>query len=128
MRHRSHLSFLRSPKVAASAKTLRANMTDAERKLWYYLRAHRFEGLGFRRQVPVGPYVADFLCEELRVIVEVDGGQHSERSHEDEERTAWLNARGYRVIRFWNNDVMGNMEGVWEALSGELRKILALRA
>jgi very-short-patch-repair endonuclease len=124
----SHLFTLRTPAAAANAKALRRRMTDAERRLWYYLRAHRFEGLGFRRQAPVGPYVADFLCEQLRIIVEVDGGQHSERTLEDQQRTAWLNARGYRVVRFWNNDVMGNMEGVWEALSTAIRDCRALRA
>jgi very-short-patch-repair endonuclease len=102
-------------------------MTDAERRLWYYLRAHRFEGLGFRRQVPLGPYVADFLCEQLRIVVEVDGGQHAERKREDEERTRWFNSRGYRVVRFWNSDVMGNMEGVWDALFKEIEKSGTLR-
>jgi very-short-patch-repair endonuclease len=96
-------------------------MTDAERRLWHHLRAHRFHGLGFRRQVPLGPYVADFLCEAQRLIVEVDGGQHADRTVEDAQRTAWFEARGYRVLRFWNNDVMGNMEGVWDALSASLR-------
>jgi very-short-patch-repair endonuclease len=104
MRQRSHLAALRTPDVAANARELRKNMTDAERRLWYYLRAHRLEGRGFRRQVPLGPYVADFLCEK------------------DEERTAWLNAQGYRVVRFWNHDAMGNMEGVWEVLSRALLK------
>jgi very-short-patch-repair endonuclease len=122
MRQRSHLAALRTPDVAANARELRKNMTDAERRLWYYLRAHRLEGRGFRRQVPLGPYVADFLCEKARLIVEVDGGQHSERTGKDEERTAWLNAQGYRVVRFWNHDAMGNMEGVWEVLSRALLK------
>jgi very-short-patch-repair endonuclease len=127
MRTRSRLSTLRTPSAAANAKGLRARMTDAERRIWYHLRAHRFEGLGFRRQVPIGPYVADFVCEKLRVIVEVDGGQHAEREEPDAQRTLWLNAQGYRVIRFWNNEVMQNMEGVWEALSRELESS-ALRA
>jgi very-short-patch-repair endonuclease len=92
-------------------------MTDAEWRLWYHLRAGRFAGRKFRRQVPLGPYVVDFLCEQAKLIVEVDGGQHAERSVQDEARTRWLSERGYRVVRFWNNDVLTNMDGVWEAIS-----------
>ena len=97
-------------------------MTDAECKLWYHLRAGRFDGWKFRRQVPLGPYVVDFLCEQAKLVVEVDGGQHTERSVEDETRTRWLNERGYRVIRFWNHDVIGNMDGVWETISAALAR------
>jgi very-short-patch-repair endonuclease len=75
-------------------------MTQAEWRLWYHLRAHRFLGLKFRRQVPIGPYTADFLCEIAGLIVEVDGGQHADRVEEDAARTRWLNAQGYRVVRF----------------------------
>ena len=96
-------------------------MTEAERRLWYHLRAHRCDGFKFRRQVPLGPYVADFLCEQRRIVVEVDGGQHSDRLAADGARTAWLNAHGYRVIRFWNHDVLENMAGVWDELSAALR-------
>jgi len=95
-------------------------MTDAEQKLWYRLRAGRFQGWKFRRQVPLGRFIVDFLCEEARLIVEVDGGQHAERLREDSERTEWLGARGYAVIRFWNNDVLGNIEGVLATLSPAL--------
>ena len=95
-------------------------MTDAEQRLWYYLRAARFEGWKFRRQVPLGPYVVDFLCEQARLIVEVDGGQHAERISRDSTRTDWLRARGYAVIRFWNNDVLANIEGVLATLSPAL--------
>jgi very-short-patch-repair endonuclease len=95
-------------------------MTDAERKLWYYLRASRFQGWKFRRQVPLGRYVADFLCEEARLIVEVDGGQHAERIEHDSARTQWLEAQGYAVIRYWNNDVLTNIEGVLATLSPAL--------
>ena len=86
-------------------------MTEAEKLLWYYLRAGRF-GRKFRRQVPVGPYVADFLCEDARLILEVDGGQHADRLLHDAERTSWLQGQGYEVMRFWNNEVLGNIEGV----------------
>ena len=95
-------------------------MTDAEQKLWYYLRAGRFEGWHFRRQVPLGRYIVDFLCEEARVIVEVDGGQHAELVKQDAERTAWLQAQGYEVMRFWNCDVLQNIAGVWATLSPAL--------
>ena len=106
-------------------------MTDAERKLWYYLRARRFQEWKFRRQVPLGRYVVDFLCEEACLIVEVDGGQHAERIESDLARTRWLMSQGYAVIRFWNNDVLANIEGVLATLSpalsqGRGRKPVAL--
>lgn len=96
------------------ARKLRGTMTDAERKLWFALRARRFDGFIFRRQVPIGPYVADFACHAARLIVEVDGGQHAagHRAVVDAARSDWLAARGYRVIRFWNNDVLGNIDSV----------------
>ena len=121
MGSRPRLQYLRAPETARNARELRAQMTDAERLHWHYLRAHRFHGLGFRRQVPLGSYIVDFLCESQRLIVEVDGGQHADRAVEDARRTQWLEAQGYRVVRFWNNEVLGNMEGVWEALTASLR-------
>jgi len=96
------------------ALKLRREMTEAERILWYHLRSRRLSGLKFRRQVPIGPYIVDFLCPEKRVIVEIDGGQHNypdERSR-DLERTRFLESKGYKVLRFWNNEVLGNLEGV----------------
>ena len=116
----SRLGALRVPSVAQRTKKLRSDMTDAERKLWYYLRARRFLDWKFRRQVPLGRYVVDFLCEEARLIVEVDGGQHAERIESDLERTRWLMSQGYAVFRFWNNDVLGNIEGVLATLSPAL--------
>ena len=95
-------------------------MTDAEQRLWYHLRARRFLGWKFRRQVPLGNYIADFLCEESRVIIEVDGGQHAERIELDLQRTEWMRAQGYAVIRFWNNDVLTNIDGVLATLSPAL--------
>ena len=97
-------------------------MTQAERRIWYHVRAGRFQGWNFRRQVPLGPYVADFLCERARLVVEVDGGQHMERAAADVERTQWLESRGYTVIRYWNNEVMGNLEGVLVDLSNALAR------
>jgi very-short-patch-repair endonuclease len=117
---RSRLSILRSGCNAEHVKNLRSRMTDAEWRLWYHLRANRFLGLKFRRQVPMGPYTVDFLCERARLIVEVDGGQHADRIEGDTVRTAWLEAQGYSVIRFWNNDVLGNTNGVLEAIATAL--------
>jgi very-short-patch-repair endonuclease len=91
-----------------TAKALRANTTAAEDILWRHLRRLELAGSHFRRQVPIGPYVADFACLKQRLIIEVDGSQHGrdEGLHRDEVRTRWLNSEGYRVMRFWNNDVM----------------------
>jgi very-short-patch-repair endonuclease len=102
----------------AFARKLRQSRTDAERALWAKLRNKQLEGVKFRRQQPLGRYVVDFLSFERRIIVEIDGGQHNEEevSKRDEERTAWLQERGYRVLRFWNNEVLANMEGVVEKI------------
>jgi len=96
------------------AKRMRGGMTDAERALWQRLRAHRFRGHGFRRQVTLGRYIADFVCHESRLVIELDGGQHGlagEVLH-DRQRAAWLAGRGYRILRFWNDEVLKNMDGV----------------
>ncbi len=85
-------------------------------RLWYHLRAHRFLGLKFKRQKPIGPYIVDFACPALRLVIEIDGGQHSEEAEYDRRRDAWLHKRGYTVLRFWNNEVMENMEGVLERI------------
>ncbi|MDR3470771.1 MAG: endonuclease domain-containing protein [Devosia sp.] len=103
---------------AQFARSLRTNSTDAERKLWSLLRNRQIAGAKFVRQFPIGPYVADFVCREAALIIEADGGQHDEPS--DRERTAYLNAEGYSVLRFWNNDVLGNPSGVFEAVSDVL--------
>jgi very-short-patch-repair endonuclease len=103
---------------------LRQNRTDAERALWTRLRRKQLDGARFRQQAPLGPYVVDFLCPEQRLIIEVDGGQHALATAADRERSAWLEDRGFRVMRFWNNDVLQNPNGVIEtilrALRGEL--------
>ena len=90
------------------AKKLRTNMADAERRLWYHLRAHRFDGHKFKRQVPVGSYVVDLACLGRKVIIEVDGGQHAD-SAADFVRDRYLGNQGFRVLRFWNNDVLRNI-------------------
>jgi very-short-patch-repair endonuclease len=102
--------------MLSNAKSLRSNQTDAEARLWYHLRAHRFMGLKFKRQKPVGCYIADFVCCERRLIVEVDGGQHAEQAAYDRQRDAWLRSQGYTVLRFWNHDVMQQLEGVLEQI------------
>jgi primosomal protein N' (replication factor Y) len=93
------------------ARQLRRDMTDAERRLWSRLRDHRLEGWSFRRQHPIPPYVVDFACADARLIIEVDGGQHA-GSRGDARRDQVLNGLGWRVLRFWNNDVLVNTEAV----------------
>jgi very-short-patch-repair endonuclease len=102
-----------------AARSLRAQMTDAERKLWFALKGRRFDAFKFRRQVPIGLYIADFLCYESRLVVEVDGGQHAE-SARDVARDAWLARNAFRVVRYWNNDVLQNLEGVLTDLAAVL--------
>ncbi len=109
-----------SPQVTRARK-LRAEMTDAERTLWRALRDRRFAGYKFRRQAPIGPYVADFLCYDCRIVVEADGGQHA-GSQRDKRRDAWFAANGYRVVRFWNNDILSNLEGVLTVLHEALQE------
>ena len=102
--------------MLSNAKQLRTNQTDAERRLWYHLRAHRFMGLKFKRQKPLGPYIVDFICMERRIIIELDGGQHAEQLPYDQHRDAWLTKQGYTVLRFWNNEVMQELEAVLEKI------------
>jgi very-short-patch-repair endonuclease len=87
-------------------------MTDAERAFWRHARDRRFMGLKFRRQVPIGKYIVDFLCIEKKIIVELDGGQHADSMAYDEKRTDFLNNCGYHLVRYWDNDVLKNMDGV----------------
>ncbi|HET7709745.1 MAG TPA: DUF559 domain-containing protein [Sphingomicrobium sp.] len=100
------------------ARKLREQSTDAENRLWYYLRGRRFEGAKFLRQFSIGPHVADFTCRELRLAIELDGGQHNPIA--DGPRTHVIEAFGYRIIRFWNDDVLANTEGVLESIRLEL--------
>ena len=103
-------------------RSLRHNMTDAERKLWRLLRDRRLAGFKFRRQHSIGPYIADFVCLEHTLVIEVDGGAHMTRAQHDAERTRWLKSRGYRVLRFWNNQALVETEAVLEAIMTELEK------
>src|SRR5699024_1982846 len=86
--------------------------TDAELRLWYHLRARRFMRLKFRRQVPMGRYIVDFLCHECGLIIELDGGQHAEQVEADKQPDQWLATQGYKVLRFWNHEVMLELEAV----------------
>ncbi len=104
----------------ARARRLRRDATDAERKLWNRLRARAIDGAKFVRQEPIGRYVADFACREHRLVIEVDGGQHATDAR-DAVREQWLAAHGYRVLRFWNDEVLGNIEGVLEVIAAALR-------
>ena len=94
------------------ARALRHNQTDTERELWHLLRGRELAGYKFRRQFPLGPYIADFVCLSARLIVELDGGQHEEQITYDSGRTRWLEAQDFRVLRFWNNQVFGEREAV----------------
>ena len=102
----------RDPVTTSAARKLRRTQTDAERLLWSKLRARQLEGAKCRRQFPLPPYVDDFCCEEAQLIIEVDGSQHMESNEADRERTAFFEQDGYRILRFWNNDVLLNVEGV----------------
>ena len=96
----------------ARSRELRANATDAERKLWPSLSARKLRGARFNRQFPIGQYICDFVCREKRLVIELDGGQHAFSTEYDARRTAFLQAQGYKVLRFWNNEVLDNLEGV----------------
>jgi very-short-patch-repair endonuclease len=98
------------------ARSLRKEMTEAERRLWWRLRGLKMNGTHFRRQAVIGPYFADFACHRCRLVIEIDGGQHNfpDRAAADAARTAFLESRGYRVLRFWNNEVLQNIEGVMQ--------------
>jgi very-short-patch-repair endonuclease len=100
------------------ARHLRRNTTDAEKLLWKRLRKLDLEGSHFRRQIPIGPYIADFALMAARLLIEVDGSQHGEAANQayDERRTRWLEQEGYRVLRFWNKDITRNMEAVMETI------------
>jgi len=115
------LHSLRMRRKFGRARRLRATPTDAERKLWQQLRNRQLAGQKFRRQVPFGPYVVDFYCHEARLVIEVDGSQHDCQQAYDERRTAFLQSQRIRVIRFWNNEVLLNMEGVLTVVLDALR-------
>jgi very-short-patch-repair endonuclease len=100
---------------------LRQNPTDAERILWQRLRYWQVDGYKFRRQQPFGHYIVDFVCLQKRLIIELDGGQHADQDNYDAERDAWLRDQGFAVLRFWNNDVLKNIDGVMETIVDSLK-------
>ena len=107
------------------ARQLRKNLTEVEQFVWAKLRSRRFAGYKFRRQMPIGPYIADFVCLEARLILELDGGQHMEQKQYDMARTQWLQSQGFEVLRFWNHEVLED----WETVEEEIyRRLEARRA
>ncbi|MBN1377833.1 MAG: DUF559 domain-containing protein [Gammaproteobacteria bacterium] len=106
--------------VLSFAKALRSQSTDARRLLWHYLRARRLDGFKFRRQLVIEPYIVDFVCLDARLIIEADGGQHGDQRKYDNQKTAYLETRGYRVLRFWNHEILTDTQDVLEKIHREL--------
>jgi very-short-patch-repair endonuclease len=111
-------------KSTLRSRALRRQSTEAEKKLWQKLRRKQFHGLRFRRQYPLGPYFADFVCLPARLVVEVDGATHTEleQAEHDQRRTQWLVSQRFRILRFWNSDVFENVDGVVERIGAEVRE------
>ncbi len=105
------------------ARSLRKNLTDSERLLWSHLRLRHLGGCRFRRQCPIGPYIVDFACFEKRLVIEIDGGHHGQQTEYDLERTAWLESQNFVVIRFWNNDVLREIDTVKQDILNKLQSI-----
>jgi very-short-patch-repair endonuclease len=111
-----------TPKMMRRAGELRQNQTEAEAKLWARLRAHRMAGVQFRRQHAIGNYIVDFCSPRRKLIIELDGSQHLDQVESDSERTKYLEAKGYRVLRFWNNEVMNEIDAVLNVIWTEINK------
>lgn len=105
-----------SVNLTQTAKELCRNSTDAEQLLWKLLKAKRLDGSKFRRQEQIGRFIVDFVCYERKVMVEADGGHHALEKEKDEERTAWLNSLGFTMLRFWNNEILSDIEAVLEVI------------
>jgi very-short-patch-repair endonuclease len=108
--------------LQSHARAMRREPTPAELKFWYAVRDRRQNGLKFRRQVPIGPYIADFLCPDHSIIIELDGGHHAEQTPTDEVRDRYLVSQGYVVLRFWNHEVLTNLDGVMDKILSVLRE------
>ncbi len=106
--------------LTQSARDLRRHSTDAERLLWQHLRDSQIVGCKFRRQEQIGHFIVDFVCYKKALVIEADGGQHAVEQEKDAQRTAWLNSQGFRVLRFWNNEILTNIDGVMERILEEL--------
>ena len=104
------------------ARGLRQNQTKAESMLWKQVSNRRLQGLKFKRQVPMGGFIVDFVCHDMKIIVELDGGQHAKQELYDQDRTDELQKLGYQVIRYWNNDVLSNIEGVMQDLAKQMQR------
>jgi len=113
-------THVRAKVLRERARQLRRDQTDAEQALWARLRDRQLCGAKFRRQHPIGPFVADFCCPDGKLIVELDGGQHAQEAAADQKRSRLLETQGYRVLRFWNHDVLGNTAGVLERIAEAL--------
>jgi very-short-patch-repair endonuclease len=105
-------------RIANISRVLRNRATETENRLWYHLKGKQLEGVKFRRQEPIGNYIVDFVAYEKRLVIEIDGGQHAEEDEkeQDRRRDEWLCSQGFRVLRFWNNEVWQNLEGVLEII------------
>jgi very-short-patch-repair endonuclease len=114
---------LHDAKYRNFAKRLRRDQTDAESVFWYNVRSRRLAGFKFKRRYPVAPYIVDFVCIESKLIVKLDGGQHAIQWSYDEKRTEFLETRGYRVLRFWNDEILKNRDGVLETVLRALRNV-----
>jgi len=108
------------PVITTRARELRSNPTDAERVLWRHLRLRQIGGYKFRRQRPIGPYIVDFVCLEKKLVVEVDGGQHSKQKASDDRRDSWLRSEGLTILRFWDHEVLTQLDDVKQVIWGEL--------
>ena len=120
---RSMVKKTPSAGAGGGTRTLRRDMTEAEQRLWQILRSRQTEGCRFRRQVPIGGFIADFVCHATKLIVEIDGGQHDPSSEAEASRTRFLEAEGYRVLRFRNNEVLDNPEGARAAIADALHRV-----
>jgi very-short-patch-repair endonuclease len=116
------MPYTSTSKIRKNAKELRKNLTPVEEKLWVHLRGHRMGDVQFRRQHAIGNYIVDFCAPSKKLVIELDGGQHLEQAEYDKERTTFLNSKGYKVLRFWNNDVMNDLDAVLTAIWNVLRE------
>ena len=112
---------MRNARLQRYAREMRRQPSDAERRLWYFLRRKNLLGFRFRRQVPFGPYILDFFCSDASLAIEIDGGQHADQHAYDSARSRYLRDKGIRVVRFWNNEVLRNTSGVLEVIVEELK-------
>ena len=109
-----------NPETMYRAGELRRELTPAEQKLWAYLRGNKLKGISFRRQHAIGNYIVDFCAIKAKLVIKLDGSQHLEQEEYDQERTDYLESKGYKVIRFWNNDVMNDIQGVLRVIDSTL--------